>query len=76
MSSLTKRNPGAAGPKVRKFVKGWAAPRDYVKAHFYRREDAGLAVRSCGGVAWAGDLHEPGIRHECKVCLRVLYGRA
>ena len=76
MSLRPRLNPGAAGPKVRAFRKGWAAPRDYVKAHYYRREQAGLAVRACGGVARAGSLHEPGIRQQCKICRRILYGRA
>lgn len=52
-----------SGPRVKQFTEGWALPiGSWGKAHYYRRDAAGLAISLCkrSGPGLAGRLLEPG----------------
>lgn len=63
-----------SGGKLDRFREGWALKGLTLgKAHYFRREGAGLAVSLCGSQdAAAGWLYDPGSFEHCKRCSKLL----
>lgn len=63
-----------SGGRIAGFRAGWALAMSFQRgkrAHWFERDDAGLAVSSCGSMtAYAGQMFHVGTWKACKRCAR------
>ncbi len=72
LTPLPQARGYCSGPRVSKFIEGWALAL-WGRVHYFTREEVDFVKSRCGKViAIAGGLFHPGNFPRCKTCLKLI----